>query len=194
MYLLIDNYDSFTYNVFHLLASHCSDEVKVIRNDAISIEEIAQMSPKGIIISPGPCTPKDAGICVPLIKELKASIPILGICLGMQAIGEAFGASIIRSPLPMHGKVDKITHHDNKILKDIPSPLYVTRYHSLCIDANTLPKDIIPSAHSDDDVIQAVYHQELPLYGLQFHPESVRTQYGDRMIQNYLNLVKDFHS
>lgn len=193
MYILIDNYDSFTYNVYHLFAMHSNDEVRVIRNDALTIDEIKALNPKGILISPGPGTPKDAGICVEMIKELKTNIPMFGVCLGLQSMAEAFGATIIRAPLPMHGKVSQITHSDKKLLKNIPKKFSVTRYHSLCIDPTTLPDDIVASAYSDDGVIQAIYHKKYPLYAVQFHPESIRTEYGDKMIQNFLKLVEDFY-
>lgn len=193
MYILIDNYDSFTYNVYHLFAMYSNDEVRVIRNDALTIDEIKALNPKGILISPGPGKPIDAGICVEMIKELKTNIPMFGVCLGLQSMAEAFGATIIRAPLPMHGKVSQITHSDKKLLKNIPKKFSVTRYHSLCIDPTTLPDDIVASAYSDDGVIQAIYHKKYPLYAVQFHPESIRTEYGDKMIQNFLKLVEDFY-
>lgn len=193
MYILIDNYDSFTYNVYHLFAMHCNAEVRVIRNDALTVNEIRALKPKGILISPGPGEPKDAGICVEMIKRLKADIPMFGVCLGLQSMAEALGATIIRAPLPMHGKVSSITHNDDKLLKNIPQNFTVTRYHSLCIAPDTLLGGLIASAYSDDGVIQAVYHQQYPLYAVQFHPESIRTQYGAQMIQNFLQLVEDFY-
>ncbi len=192
MYILIDNYDSFTYNLYHYLAAKVNN-VNVIRNDACSVKEIEALNPRAILISPGPCDPQDAGICLQMIKELKHHLPIMGVCLGMQAIGEALGAKIIRSPLPMHGKTDNITHDGQKLLRDIPSPFTVTRYHSLCIDPSSLPNDLIASAYSPDGIIQAIYHKKYPLWGVQFHPESIRTEYGHEIIQNFIQLVEEFH-
>ncbi len=193
MYLLIDNYDSFTYNLYHYLAAKV-DEVKVIRNDACSVSEIKELNPRGILISPGPSSPQNAGICLDMIKALQQDIPIMGVCLGMQAIGEALGGQIIRSPKPMHGKIDKITHDGQKLLKNIPSPFHVTRYHSLCIEPSSLPDELIASAYSDDKVIQAIYHKKYPLWGVQFHPESIRTEYGHEIIENFIQLVEEFYS
>ncbi len=193
MYVLIDNYDSFTYNLYHYLAEKV-DKVHVIRNDACSVEEIKALNPKGILISPGPCDPQAAGICLEMIKKLKQNTPIMGVCLGMQAIGEALGGKIIRSPKPMHGKIDKVMHDGQKLLKAIPSPFSVTRYHSLCIEPSSLPDEFIASAHSGDGVIQAIYHKQYPLWGVQFHPESIRTEYGHEIIANFIQLVEEFHS
>ncbi len=193
MYILIDNYDSFTYNVYHLLASHTDEDVRVIRNDALTVEEIMALNPKAILISPGPGDPHDAGISLELINKCKTFLPIMGICLGLQSIAESLGAKIIRAPKPMHGKVSQISHNDPKLLKDVPSPCEVTRSHALCIDPATMPSDLVASAYSNDGVIQAIYHKEYPLWAVQFHPESIRTEYGHVMITNFLKLVEEFY-
>ncbi len=192
MYILIDNYDSFTYNLYHYLAAKVN-KVEVIRNDAYGVEEIKALEPKAILISPGPCDPQNAGICLEMIKALKKNVPIMGVCLGMQAIGEALGGRVILSPKPMHGKTDEIIHNGKKLLAGIPSPFTVTRYHSLCVEAQSLPQEFTVAARSSDGVVQAIYHKKYPLWGVQFHPESVRTEYGHDIIRNFIQLVEEFY-
>lgn len=188
MILLIDNYDSFTYNLYHYLIEAGADEVMVRRNDKISLEEIENLSPKGIVLSPGPCTPNEAGICLDVIKNFKGIIPILGVCLGHQAIGQAFGGNVIKT-YPMHGKVSQIFHHQENIFSKIPSPFNATRYHSLIIEKESLPQNLKITATTEDGIIMAVADENLKIFGVQFHPESIESQYGREMIANFLHQI-----
>ena len=188
MILVIDNYDSFTYNLVHYVGE-CGKEVLVVRNDEISIEGIEDLNPEKIVISPGPCTPKEAGISVELIQD--SQVPLLGVCLGHQSIGAAFGAKIIKAPNVFHGKKSEIRHSNSSLLyKGIPDPYSVVRYHSLIIDNATLPKDlrVTSSLIDDPNIIMGVEHISRPIHGVQFHPESVDTQDGVKLISNFLNL------
>jgi anthranilate synthase/aminodeoxychorismate synthase-like glutamine amidotransferase len=186
MILLLDNYDSFTYNLAQYLGElGCT--VEVHRNDKISIEEIARRKPEKIVISPGPCTPQEAGICVELIRRLAGKFPILGVCLGHQAIGVAFGGRIIRAPKLFHGKTSEI-HHDRKgIFKELADPFTATRYHSLIVERKSLPRELAITAETDDGIIMGFRHRKFPLEGVQFHPESVLTQSGKQLLQNFLS-------
>ena len=187
MIILLDNYDSFTWNLWHFL-SELGANVKVIRNNELSISELLNLRPKGIIISPGPGIPSSAGIAVPLIKKIKGKIPILGVCLGHQAIGEAFGGKLIRLSPPIHGKLSLITHENKGIFDLIPQKTFeITRYHSLAISKPSLPKDLIITAMSDDNVIMAIKHYKYEVHGVQFHPESVMSMYGYRIFSSFLN-------
>jgi len=189
MILLIDNYDSFTYNIVQYLGE-LGAEVLVKRNDEITLEGITSLAPQGIVISPGPCTPNEAGISVELIKRFAVKIPILGVCLGHQAIGAAYGGDVIRAPYVMHGKTSEI-HHDNKgIYKGIVNPFTATRYHSLIIDRKTLPDILQVTAETDDGLIMGVRHKEFKVEGVQFHPESILTPHGKQIIENWLNLCQ----
>lgn len=187
MILVIDNYDSFTYNLVHYVGEIESD-IKVIRNDECSVSEVLEMNPRKIIISPGPCTPLQAGISVELIKSV--NIPVLGICLGHQSIGAAFGAEIIKAPLPMHGKKSIIKHNGDDIYKGINELYSVVRYHSLIIKKESLPKELIITAtiENDRDLIMGVKHKDKPIYGFQFHPESIDTEHGRDLIKNFVAL------
>lgn len=188
MIVLIDNYDSFTYNIVQYVGS-LGHDVNVIRNDAMTVRDVLEMNPQAIIISPGPGTPQDSGICLDLIKENAAQskpIPLLGVCLGHQALGEAFGGDVIRASKPMHGKTSQITHEDSSVFKGLPSPLRVTRYHSLIIDRSTCPECLMITAQTDDNIIMGVQHKTLPFHGIQFHPESIETQDGLSMIETFL--------
>ena len=190
MILMIDNYDSFTYNVVQYLAELKAD-VQVYRNDEITIAEIEQLAPKKIVISPGPCTPNEAGISVEVIKHFAAKIPILGICLGHQSIGQAFGADIVRAKQVMHGKTSLIYHNNSRVFKGLSNPFEATRYHSLVIDQSSLPDCLELVAWTQDakgcvDEIMGVRHTELQLEGVQFHPESILTQQGHDLLQNFL--------
>lgn len=186
MILLIDNYDSFVYNLYQFLAVEDPD-VRLVRNDRITPEEALSMEPDAIVISPGPGKPSDAGVCIELIRQLKGRIPILGVCLGHQAIGEAFGATVTHASRLMHGKTSLLTDvADDIIFKGIKKPVQVARYHSLSVQESTLPVELEVTARSDDGEIMAMRHREYPIYGLQFHPESVMTPEGSAMIRNFL--------
>ena len=189
MILLIDNYDSFTYNVKHYF-NEIGAEVQIYRNDKITIQEIKEINPKAIVLSPGPCTPNEAGICLNLIAELKEKFPILGICLGHQSIGQAFGANIIKCEEIMHGKMDLMEHFNHEIFKNIENNFIATRYHSLIIDRKTLPKNLIITAENKNNIIMGIAHSSLPIYGFQFHPESIGTKIGINLLKNFLNLIK----
>lgn len=185
MILLIDNYDSFTYNLFQYL-SKLGAEVKVVRNDKITIEEISNMKPSAIVISPGPATPKQAGISEKAIINFCKIVPILGVCLGHQAIGEAFGGKIVKAPIPMHGKTSYILHSHRSIFNSLPMPFLATRYHSLIIDRKSLPDQLEVIAWTDDEIIMAVKHKMYPTVGVQFHPESIMTESGLTLLKNFL--------
>ena len=186
MILLIDNYDSFVHNLYQFLAVEDPD-VRLVRNDRITPQEALAMEPDAIVISPGPGKPSDAGVCIELIRQLKGRIPILGVCLGHQAIGEAFGATVTHASRLMHGKTSLLTDvADDIIFKGIKKPVQVARYHSLSVQESTLPQELEVTARSDDGEIMAMRHREYPIYGLQFHPESVMTPEGSAMIRNFL--------
>lgn len=189
MYLLIDNYDSFTYNLAHYLGE-LGAEVEVFRNDAISVEDAMGRNPEGIVISPGPCDPDRAGICLNLIAAAaQARKPLFGVCLGMQALGQAFGGRIVRAE-PMHGKISDIYHEGKSVFAGLPSPFKATRYHSLVVERDTLPDCFEITATSDDNLIMGLMHRDLPLHGVQFHPESIATEYGHGMIRTFLESTK----
>ena len=185
MLLMIDNYDSFTYNLVQYFAE-LGEEVKVFRNDEISVDEIAKINPARICISPGPCSPTEAGISVATIQRYSGHIPILGVCLGHQAIGEAFGGRIIRAQKVMHGKTDDIHHTGVGVFKDLPNPFKVTRYHSLAIEKKSLPAVLEVTATSSDGEIMGVRHKELSVEGVQFHPESILSEHGHALLKNFL--------
>ena len=188
MILLIDNYDSFTFNVKHHL-SEMGAKVNTFRNDAISIKEIEELNPKSIVLSPGPCTPNEAGICLELINELKNKFPILGICLGHQSIGQAFGSNIIKCEEIMHGKLDEIIHFNHQLFEGINSNFLATRYHSLIIDRKTLNKNFTVIAETKKKIIMGIAHKSLPIYGFQFHPESIGTEVGKVLFKNFLKMI-----
>ena len=186
MILLIDNYDSFTYNLYHYLGE-LGAKVEVYRNDKITVDEIESLRPEKIVISPGPRTPKEAGISCDTIKQFGARIPILGVCLGHQAIGAAYGGQIIRAPSIMHGKLSAVTHDSKTIFRDVKNPFAAMRYHSLVIDPKTLPAELTVSARTADGVIMAVRHKKFPVEGVQFHPESILTEEGKKLLHNFLS-------
>ena len=191
MILMIDNYDSFTYNVVQYLAELGAD-IKVVRNDELSVEEVKALKPEKIVVSPGPCTPNEAGISVPLIKEMAGVVPILGICLGHQSIGQAFGGDIIRAKEVMHGKLSDMHHRGMGVFANLSAPFEATRYHSLVIDKNTLPDCLEITAWTETesgelDEIMGVRHKEMPIEGVQFHPESILSQHGHDLLRNFLN-------
>jgi anthranilate synthase component 2 len=185
MLLMIDNYDSFTYNLVQYLGELGAD-VQVYRNDALTLSEIATWKPEKIVISPGPCTPSEAGICVPLIQRFAGEIPILGVCLGHQAIGQAFGGRIVRASRVMHGKLSRVTHRGDGVFQGLASPLTATRYHSLVIERSSLPSCLEVTAESEDDEIMGVRHRELRVEGVQFHPEAILTEQGHELLANFL--------
>ena len=185
MLLMIDNYDSFTYNLVQYF-SELGEEVKVFRNDEIAVEEIAKINPARICISPGPCSPAEAGISVETIKRYAGQIPILGVCLGHQAIGEAFGGNIVRAQKVMHGKTDDIHHTGAGVFRNLPNPFKVTRYHSLAIEKSTLPAVLEVTATSSDGEIMGVRHKDLLVEGVQFHPESILSEHGHALLKNFL--------
>ncbi len=188
MLLLIDNYDSFTYNLVHYVGELGVDCV-VKRNDAVSVAEALGLEPKAIIISPGPCTPNEAGICLDLIRELDGRVPLLGVCLGHQSIGQAYGAKVVRAPVPMHGKLSEITHTGDGIFKGLPGRFEVTRYHSLIVAEDTMPDCLKVTARTDDGIVMGLQHASHPVHGVQFHPESIASEFGHALLGNFLELA-----
>jgi anthranilate synthase/aminodeoxychorismate synthase-like glutamine amidotransferase len=186
MILLIDNYDSFTYNLYHYLGE-LGAEIRVVYNDKISLDEIAALGPEKIVISPGPCTPNEAGISCAAIKRFGVGTPILGVCLGHQSIGAAYGGRIIRAPSIMHGKLSNVSHDSKTIFRGLKNPFAAMRYHSLVIDPKSLPTELRVSAHTDDGVIMGVRHQSFPVEGVQFHPESILAEEGKKLLKNFLD-------
>ena len=187
MILLLDNYDSFTYNLAQYLGE-LGSQVEVHRNDRISVEEIARRKPERIVISPGPCTPREAGISVELIERLAGKFPILGVCLGHQAVGAAFGGKIVRAPKLFHGKTSQIHHDGKSIFRKLPDPLTATRYHSLVVERKSLPRELSITAETDDGIIMGLRHRRYRIEGVQFHPESVLTDSGKQLLSNFLSL------
>lgn len=185
MLLMIDNYDSFTYNLVQYLGE-LGEQVAVHRNDEITIAEITRLKPARIVVSPGPCTPNEAGVSVPLIKEFAGKIPILGVCLGHQSIGQAFGGKIVHARQLMHGKTSPIQHEGTGVFRDLPQPFAATRYHSLVIERSSLPECLAVTAWTDDGEIMGVRHKTLAVEGVQFHPESILTEHGHQMLKNFL--------
>lgn len=191
MILVIDNYDSFTYNLVQYLGELGADPV-VRRNDEIGVEEVGELAPGAVVISPGPCTPSQAGITVPLIRRWAGQLPILGVCLGHQAIGEAFGGRVVRAARVMHGKTSNVLHDGRDLFAGLPSPLRVMRYHSLTIEPSSLPEEleVLATAEDDPEEIHALRHRELPVWGVQFHPESILTEQGHLMLRNFLDCAR----
>ena len=189
--LLIDNYDSFTYNLFHYLGELGAD-VRVVRNDEISAAEALALKPEGIVLSPGPCTPNEAGICLEVIEQAKGSMPILGVCLGHQAIGQVYGGKIVRAPEPMHGKLSRVHHTGKSVFRGLNNDFMATRYHSLTIDPPSMPSVLDVTATSEDGVIQGVMHKSHPVHGVQFHPESIASENGHALLANFLAIARDF--
>ena len=189
MLLLIDNYDSFTYNLVHFLGE-LGAECDVVRNDAITVADAMARQPDGIILSPGPCDPDRAGICLDLVASVEpAAIPVLGVCLGHQTIGQVFGGKVIRAPTPVHGKTTAIRHDESGVFAGLPNGFMATRYHSLIVERSSIPECLTINAWTDDGLIMGVRHRTLPIHGVQFHPESIATDQGHHLLQNYLDLV-----
>jgi anthranilate synthase component 2 len=189
--LLIDNYDSFTYNLFHYLGE-LGAEVKVVRNDEITADQALALKPDGIVLSPGPCTPNEAGICLDVIKQAGGRMPILGVCLGHQAIGQVYGGAIVRAPEPMHGKLSRVHHTGRSVFRGLNNDFLATRYHSLTIDPPSMPASLEVTATSEDGVIQGVMHKTHPVHGVQFHPESIASENGHALLGNFLQIARDF--
>ncbi len=194
MLLVIDNYDSFTYNLVQYFGE-LGETLAVHRNDALTVDDVREMAPHAIVVSPGPCTPADAGISVPLIRALGEHIPLLGVCLGHQAIGEAYGGKVVRASRVMHGKVSQVVHQGTGLFAGLPSPLEVMRYHSLIVEHESLPQSLAVDAYASDmpTEIHALRHREHPVWGVQFHPESILTQGGMAMLRNFLAMADAFH-
>ena len=190
MILLIDNYDSFTYNLFHLVGS-LGARLVVRRNDALSAAEAMAMAPQGIILSPGPCDPDRAGICLELVRQAAGRVPLLGVCLGHQAIGQAFGGRIVRAPHPMHGKLSRIAHGGDGLFRGLPSPFTATRYHSLIVERETLPDSLEITAWTPENELMGLKHKQHETWGVQFHPESILTVSGLKLIENFLTLCRN---
>lgn len=188
MITLIDNYDSFTWNLYHFLGELGAETV-VHRNDQISVGQVLSSGTDGIVLSPGPCTPDDAGICLELVEAAKDKLPLFGVCLGHQSLGQVFGADVVRAPDLMHGKVSTVEHYGHPLFEGIPSKFQATRYHSLTIEPNSMPDCLEVTARSDDGVIMGISHRELPMHGVQFHPESIASEYGHKLLGNFLKLT-----
>lgn len=189
MLLLIDNYDSFTYNLVHYLGE-IGAETRVVRNDAMTVDEAIALNPRAIVVSPGPCDPSSAGICVDLIRRASPDIPIFGVCLGHQSIGEAFGGKVIRAGSIMHGKVSPVSHRGTGIFRDIPDGFEATRYHSLTVERDTLPDCLEITAETEDGTIMGLSHKQYQIHGVQFHPESIRSEHGKLLMKNFLTLAE----
>ena len=189
MLLLIDNYDSFTYNLVHYLGE-LGAEVEIYRNDALSADDALALNPRGIVLSPGPCDPDRAGICLELIEKNTGGIPLLGVCLGHQAIGQAFGGKVVRAPSLMHGKTSDIQHSGDGLFEGVPTPFSATRYHSLVVERQSLPDCLEVTAQTDDGVIRGLAHRKHPVHGVQFHPESIASEQGHELLKDFLQIVE----
>jgi anthranilate synthase component 2 len=189
MLLLIDNYDSFTYNLVHAFGM-LDAKVEVVRNDALTVDEAMGKNPSAIIVSPGPCDPSSAGICVDLIKRAAPEIPIFGVCLGHQSIGEAFGGNVVRASQIMHGKLSPVRHTNSSVFKDLPEGFEATRYHSLTVERDSLPDCLQITAETDDGTIMGLSHKQHPSHGVQFHPESIASEYGMTLMENFLKIAE----
>ena len=189
MLILIDNHDSFTYNLVHFLGE-LGAEVTVKRNDAITVDALLESAPQAVVISPGPCDPDRAGICLELVTRAAGRIPLLGVCLGHQAIGQAFGGKVVRAPYVMHGKLSPVRHTGEGVFRGLPNPFQATRYHSLTVERESLPDCLEITAETDDGVILGLSHRELPIHGVQFHPESIASEQGHALLKNFLEIAK----
>jgi anthranilate synthase component II len=188
MIILIDNYDSFTFNLFHYFGE-LGEDVVVYRNDKITVDQVIGMDPEALVLSPGPCTPNEAGICLALVTETAPTLPILGVCLGHQAIGQAFGGQVVRAPEQMHGKLSQIKHGGEGVLRGINGPFRATRYHSLVVERATLPDELVVTAETEDRLIMGLAHRTLAVHGVQFHPESIASEHGQLILRNFLDIA-----
>jgi anthranilate synthase component 2 len=193
MIVLVDNYDSFTFNLVHYLGG-LGAEVVVHRNDRIAVEDIIAAGPDAIVLSPGPCTPNEAGICLDLIGRAAPQIPILGVCLGHQAIGQAFGGAVVRAPSPVHGKLSEVRHQGAGVFRGINGAFKATRYHSLVVERRTMPDALAVTAETDDGLVMGLAHQALPVHGVQFHPESIASEHGHLILKNFLDLAAQWNA
>jgi anthranilate synthase component II len=193
MIALIDNYDSFTFNLVHFLGGLGAD-VAVHRNDKIAVGDVLAAEPEAIVLSPGPCTPNEAGICLDLIGQASPQIPILGVCLGHQAIGQAFGGEVVRAPVPVHGKLSEMRHQGESVFRGINGPFKATRYHSLVVERGSLPNMLSVTAETDDGLIMGLSHKTRPVHGVQFHPESIASEHGHLMLKNFLELAAEWNA
>ncbi|HEX4557084.1 MAG TPA: aminodeoxychorismate/anthranilate synthase component II [Xanthobacteraceae bacterium] len=193
MIVLIDNYDSFTFNLVHYLGG-LGAQTTVWRNDKITADAVLAADPDAIVLSPGPCTPNEAGICLDLIKKASGTVPILGVCLGHQAIGQAFGGDVVRAPVPVHGKLSEISHGGRGVFRGINGPFRATRYHSLVVDRATLPHELEVTAETADRLVMGLAHASLPIHGVQFHPESIASEHGHLMLKNFLALAAEWNA
>lgn len=190
---LIDNYDSFTWNLVHYLGELGAD-VEVYRNDALTVDELKAKKPDAIVLSPGPGTPDDSGICLEVIEKLGAETPIFGVCLGQQSIGQAYGGNVVRAPSPVHGKLSLVTHSGEGVMRGINGPFQATRYHSLVVDRDTMPNDLKVTAQTDDGLVMSLSHKEHPVHGVQFHPESIASEHGRVILKNFLDLAATWNA
>src|SRR3954467_4706239 len=193
MIVLIDNYDSFTFNLVHYLGE-LGAEVVVHRNNKVATSDVIDADPDAIVLSPGPCTPNEAGICLDLVEQAAPEIPLFGVCLGLQSIGQAFGGNVVRAPVPVHGKVSEITHQGQGVFRGINGPFKATRYHSLVVDRASLPSSLRVTAETDDRLIMGAAHTSLPVHGVQFHPESIASEHGHLILKNFLDIVAQWNA
>ncbi len=189
MILLIDNYDSFTFNLVHFIGE-LGAQCDVRRNDTLDVAAAMALAPEAIVLSPGPCTPSEAGICLDLIEAAAGRVPVLGVCLGHQAIGQAFGGEVVRAPVPVHGKTSPIFHHGSDIFAGLPSPFRATRYHSLIVARESVPDALVPTAFTEDGLVMGLRHRHWPIFGVQFHPESIASEHGHALLGNFLALAR----
>lgn len=193
MIVLIDNYDSFTFNLVHYLGGLGADVV-VHRNDKVTAADVVAMQPDAIVLSPGPCTPNEAGICLELIEKAAPTIPIMGVCLGHQAIGQVFGGKVVRAPVPVHGKMSDIRHESTGVFRGINGPFKATRYHSLVVERGSMPNELMVTAQADDNLVMGLAHRELPIHGVQFHPESIASEHGHLILKNFLDIAASWNA
>jgi anthranilate synthase component 2 len=193
MIVLIDNYDSFTFNLVHYLGGLGADVV-VHRNNKVTASDVVAMQPDAIVLSPGPCTPNEAGICLELIEKAAPAIPIMGVCLGHQAIGQVFGGKVVRAPVPVHGKMSDIRHESTGVFRGINGPFKATRYHSLVVERGSMPNELMVTAQADDNLVMGLAHRELPIHGVQFHPESIASEHGHLILKNFLDIAVSWNA